>query len=221
MKKAVLLFIFFLACSSAMASPQKDEDFGIWSQNDIEARLGENWKIRAGEELRFREHQGIYYYDTHIGASYKVSSYLTAGADYLQARQTRSQGKKDIWYWEERPRVYLTPQIKVKGFLLENRNMLEFRFKHDIDNTLRYRNQVSLTAPWKWTRFEIQPFVSSEAFFETSRNGLVEDRLIGGVRYHLWRELYGSLFYMRQFTKNSAAKWKELNTLGIGVKVSL
>ncbi len=222
-KKAFLFFILisFAGIGVSQASPAKDEDFGIWSQNDIEAKLSPEWKMKAGEELRFREHAGIIYYDTHVGAAYQAAKYLAVGADYLQVRQTRTLGKKDIWYWEERPRIYATPQIKIKGFNLENRNLLEFRIKQKTEDSLRYRNMTTLTAPWKLTKLEIQPYAANELFFESNRNGLVEDRLYGGLKYHLWHELYGSLFYLRQFSKNSAAKWKESNILGIGIKISL
>lgn len=217
----ILSFIFlsFFLTVMAQASPAQDEDFGFWSLNDIETKLSKTIKIKAGEELRFREHAGLSYFDTHAGVSWQSSKYLLLGADYIQARQTRVKGKKDVWFLEERPRIYATPQIELKGFKFENRNLLEFRIKEKADNTLRYRNQTTITVPWKWTRFEFQPYASNELFFETNRNGLVEDRLYGGLRLHIWRGLGGSLFYLRQFSKNSAAVWKESNVLGISLKV--
>ena len=215
------LLITWFTSFYAFASPAKDEDFGIWSQNDIETKLSETIKMKAGEDLRFREHAGLSYYDTHAGVSWQVVKNLALGAEYLQARQTRVKGKKDVWYWEERPRIYVTPQIKIKGFNFENRNLLEFRIKEEADNTLRYRNMTTITTPWKWTRFEFQPYASNELFFETDRNGLVEDRLYSGLRLHIWRGLGGSLYYLRQYSKNAAAVWKESNILGIALKVAV
>ncbi len=218
---AGLLFCLFSGIPILQASVAQDEDFGLWSQNDIEAKINDRWKARAGEEVRFREHAGISYYDTHIGTAFQVWKSVLLGADYFQVRQTRTLGKKSLWYWESRPRIYVTLQCKYKGFSFDNRNLLEFRFKQNTEDTTRYRNMVTVTAPWKWTRFEFQPYIANEVFFETNRNGLVEDRLYNGVKYHLWRNLYGSCFYLRQYSKNSLAKWKEFNVLGIGFKVSL
>lgn len=217
----ILILVNAVMVPCLSATPAEDEDFGIWSQNDIEYKFDDKWRLKLGEEVRFREHAGITYFDTHAGVFFKGWQYLGIGADYLQVRQTRSKGRKDVWYWEERPRIYATPQIKIKGFNLENRSLLEFRIKQQTEDTLRYRNMTTLTAPWKWTKLEIQPYAANEVFFESNRNGLVEDRLYGGVKYHVWKGLHGSLFYLRQFSKNSSAKWKELNILGIGVKVSL
>ena len=219
--KVILIFLLitYLASIRVFASPAKDEDFGIWSQNDIETKVSKNIKMKVGEELRFREHAGLSYYDTHAGIFWQTAKYLVLGADYLQARQTRVKGKKDVWYWEERPRIYATPQMEIKGFKFENRNLLEFRIKEEADNTLRYRNMTTMTTPWKLTRFEFQPYATNELFFETDRIGLVEDRIYGGLRLHIWRGLGGSVYYLRQYTKNSAAVWRESNILGLALKV--
>ncbi len=215
------VFLFLFVATNLCASPAKDEDMGFWSQNDIEAKIGKTVKIKAGEEIRFREHAGLSYYDTHFGLSWQIVKALSLGADYMQVRQTRVKGKKDVWFWEERPRIYATPQITIKGFKLENRNLLEFRIKEKANDSLRYRNMTTITAPWKWTKLELQPYAANELFFETDRNGLVEDRLYGGMRLHLWRGLGGSVFYLRQFSKNAAAVWKESNILGLALKVSV
>ena len=103
--------------------------------------------------------------------------------------------------------------------MLEDRNLLEFRFKQNAEDTFRYRNMVTLTAPWKWTQFEFQPYSANEIFIETERNGVVEDRFYAGLKIHWWGPVFGSIFYLRQCTKNSQGKWKELNILGTGLKV--
>ena len=202
------------------ASPADDEDFGVWNAYDIEKKFCKKWKIKAGEELRFREHQGLYYAETHVGVNYQLARYLAMGAEYLQNRTTRTKGKKDIWFWESTPRIYLTPQITVRGFLVEDRNMLEFRFKQGTDDTMRYRNLVTLTAPWKWTRFEFQPYTANEIFIETTKNGMTEDRFFSGFKVHWWGPVYGSIYYLRNSTKNSLGRWKDLNILGASIKIS-
>ncbi len=211
---------FWVLASTASASPVQDEDTGFWLLTDLEHKQGP-WSFRAGEDTRFREHSGIYYYDTHIGAGRKLTSYFTAGAEYLQVRQTKSSGRKEVWFWEERPRVYGTLSETLKGFKFENRHMMEFRFKEEAENTMRYRTQFSGTAPWKLTRFEFQPFASAELFFETNRNGLIEVRYLEGFKFQLTKRLGGSLYYMREPTKNSQAKWKDLNIFGASVKITV
>jgi len=205
----------------AAASPAKDEDFGIWNIYDIEKKVNPRWKMKVGEELRFRNHAGLYYAETHLGADYKPFQYLAMGAEYQEIRNSRTNKKKDEnWYWDQVPRIYLTPQYSYKGFSLEDRNMLEFRVRQDARFTLRYRNMVTLTAPWKWTQFQFQPYTSNEIFLETQRNGMIEDRFFSGFKVHWWGPVYGSIFYLRQSNKNAIAKWTSLNILGTSLKIS-
>jgi len=203
----------------AAAAPAKDEDFGIWNNYDVEKKLNAQWKMKAGEELRFRDHAGLYYAETHVAADYKPFQYLAMGAEYQEIRSTRVVKKRDKWFWDEVPRIYLTPQLPFKGFLLEDRNMLEFRIREDARFTLRYRNLVTLTAPWKWTPLQLQPYTANETFFETQRNGFIEDRFFSGFKVHWWGPVYGSIYYLRQSTKNAIAKWTSLNILGLGLKI--
>ena len=203
----------------AAASPAKDEDFGIWNNYDVEKKINAHWKMKVGEELRYRNHAGLYYAETHLAADYKPFQYLAMGAEYQEIRTTRVVKKQDKWFWDQVPRIYLTPQLPFKGFLLEDRNMLEFRIRQDARFTLRYRNLVTLTAPWKWTPLQFQPYTANETFFETQRNGFIEDRFFSGFKVHWWGPVYGSIYYLRQSSKNAIAKWTSLNILGTSLKV--
>lgn len=223
LKKITLFLAAVLTIQGTVfASPTKDEDFGSWNIYDIEKKLNAQWKIKVGEELRFREHNGLYYAETHAGVDYKPSKYLALGAEYQQIVSSRwdKNKKENLWYWDSVPRIYATPQYSWKGFLLEDRNMLEFRIKQQAEDTLRYRNMVTLTAPWKWTPLEFQPYTANEIFLETTRNGMVEDRFFSGFKVHWWGPVFGSIFYLRQSAKNSMAKWTALNALGTSLKVS-
>lgn len=221
MNKALFLPVFlFAALPAVFASTFKDGDAGFWIRTDAEKKLDSKWKMSLGEEIRFREHAGMTYEDTHVGVSWQACKYLLTGAEYLHVRQTRQKGNKDIWFWESRPRIYVTPQWTIRGWKLEDRNMLEFRFKEDVRDSLRYRQQVSVTAPWKWTRFEIQPYFFNELFFETHRKGLTENRLFGGVKMHLWKPFYATTGYMRQTQKNSARDWLDSNIFVFTLKAA-
>ncbi|HOW58232.1 MAG TPA: DUF2490 domain-containing protein [Candidatus Omnitrophota bacterium] len=219
-----IVFLMLLGIKSplATATPAKDEDFGSWQIYDIEKKVNSQFKMKVGEELRFRSHNGLYYAETHVGVDYKLMKYLALGAEYQEIISSRWNKKKkeNLWYWDNVPRFYTTPQYSLKGFVLEDRNMLELHFKQQADNTVRYRNMVTITAPWKWTPLEFQPYTSNEIFIETTRNGMVEDRFFSGFKVHWWGPVSGSIFYLRQSAKNSLAKWTSLNILGTSLKYS-
>jgi len=77
-RKSVLRVCFFailgllqgVVCPAAFASPSQNEDFGIWNIYDVEKKLNPQLKMKAGEELRFRDHAGLYYAETHLGVDY-------------------------------------------------------------------------------------------------------------------------------------------------------
>ena len=217
----MLLLTQGIFVSLAAASPAKNEDFGIWNTYDVEKKVNAQVKMKVGEEFRFREHNGLYYEETHVGVDYKPSRYLALGAEYQEIISSRwnKKEKHNRWFWDSVPRIYATPQYVLKGFSLEDRNMLEFHFKQQAKDTLRYRNMVTVTAPWKWTRFQFQPYTANETFLETQRNGLIEDRFFSGFKIHWWGPVYGSIFYLRQSIKNAAAKWSSLNILGTSLKI--
>lgn len=222
---AVCFFVMILCliqgflAPSLFASPSKDEDFGVWNVYDVEKKLNAQWKMKVGEELRFREHNGLYYEETHVGVDYKPIRYLALGAEYQQICSSRWKNKQNMWYWDSVPRVYATPQYVFKGFSLEDRNMLEFRLKQQTEDSLRYRNMVTLTAPWKWTPLEVQPYTANEIFIETGKKGMNEDRFFAGFKVHWWGPVYGSIYYLRHSAKNAIGKWTSLNILGTGLKI--
>ena len=219
---AVVSILFLvLGGSRVFATPAENGDFGSWNLYDIEKRLNPQLKMKVGEELRFREHNGLYYAETHLGVDYKPAQYLAAGVEYQQIISSRWDKKKkeNLWYWDSVPRIYLTPQYSVKGFLIEDRNMLEFRIKQQAKDSLRYRNMVTLTAPWKWTPLELQPYTANEIFIETGKKGMYEDRFFSGFKVHWWGPVYGSVYYLRHSTKSSTGKWTSLNILGTCLKI--
>ncbi len=224
MQKRHLFFPAFiaviLAAAPASASPPKDEDIAFWMITDLEHKQPA-WTLRAGEEVRFNEHQGISYYDTHVGGAWHLKKWMSLGAEYLQARQTRTSSGKSIWFWEERPRIYTIFSRTVYEFKFETRQMLEFRFKESAENTVRYRPQLSVTSPWEITPLKLQPYSTGELFLESNRNGVSEFRLYGGLKYKLGSRLSGSLFYVREPIKNNAGGWKDTNVFGTTVKISV
>lgn len=216
---AGLIFFQGLPLSYLGASPAKGGEFGYWGIYEIEKKLNDRWKIKTGEEIRLRNHQGLYYEETNVGASFRAFQWLTLGGLYLQVRSTRTSGKKDVWYWTSEPRLFATLEKSYKGFTLEDRNMICLRLSQDTQNRFEYRNLVTLTLPWKWTRFEFQPYTANEIFISTYRKGMYEDRFYSGVKVHWWGPIFGTIFYLRNANKNSLGKWKSLNILGTSFKL--
>jgi hypothetical protein len=59
----------------------------------------------------------------------------------------------------------------------------------------------------------------NKTFLETQRNEMIENRFFAGFKVHWWGPVYGSIFYLRQSTKNAIAKGSSLNILGTSLKI--
>ena len=207
----ISLLIFYAGLGGALL---RADEIGSWNKYQVEKRLNERWKVYTGEEVRFRERTGFYYEETSVGLNYQALKHLAVGAVYLQTHSGTTKNGRTSWQWISKPKVYVTPQVYFKGFSLEDRNSLEYHFIHDQRDILLYRNMVSLTAPWKWTRLEFRPYTANEIFKETDRGGISEDRLYGGFKMHWWGPIYGRIFYLRDATNNSSGQWNILNVIG-------
>jgi len=188
-----------------------DEEFRIWNYYDVDKKINDQWLFSLGEEIRFRDNATQFgYHDTHASIAYKVFPFLTLRPEY---KNIRDKGSNNQWSWEYRPRIDAILKADWKGFVLKNRNRFAFRIKEAKRNTFRYRNRISLDLPYKWTRFELQPYFSNEIFIETNKNGVIKDRFYAGFKMHFFKNVYGALYYVRQFDKDSNAKWSEANIL--------
>jgi len=210
----LFLFLFLVGTGVSWAA---DEEFRIWNKYDVDKKINDQWTFSLGEELRFQDNATQFVRtDTHASIKHKTFSFLTLRGEYKNIRSKGSDGK---WLWEYRPRMDAILKYDLKGFVFTDRNRFEFRIKEDKKNTFRYRNQISLTLPYKWTRFEIQPYIADELFFETSKNGLTQNRFYTGFKMHIFKGLYGTISYLRLSSKNSKAQWTESNVVVTSLKL--
>jgi len=63
---------------------------------DLEKKTERPMENEGREELRFRDHAGFYYAETHLGVDYKPFKYLAMGAEYQEIRSTRSRRARQV-----------------------------------------------------------------------------------------------------------------------------
>jgi hypothetical protein len=81
---------------------------------------------------------------------------------------------------------------------------------------------LKYNTPWKFTRFQINPFVGTEGFFDCNKDMTFDRyRLYTGVDYVINKNVKGSLFYYSQDDKPSSSwDWKQANIFVAQVKFS-
>lgn len=222
MKRLVLIFaiLTFMMCGYAHA--YENGDFQIWQTDTEELKISKDLKAGFEQEFRWGKHSSEFYYHHYdFGIFYSINKYLNIGAGY---RQVYELGKGKFMP-EEEPYATITLSMAYKGFSLDSRNRMEYRYFNYKDDTWRYRNKCTLKFPWKFTPLAIQPFVSDEVLidFESKVNGMNENRLAAGIGMDLVKNIKGEIYYMwrtkNSLTKTGDDKWYSSNVLGLKLKV--
>ena len=194
-----------------------DEDFQVWNTDTEEFKINKDMKATLEEEFRWADNADEFYYHHYdAGMNYACNKQLSLGGGYRHIYEL----KKGKFKQENAPYIVATLSGESKGFSLESRNRVEYRHFDYQPDSWRYRNKFTLRAPWKFTKIEIQPFVSDEilASFASGTNQLNQNRISCGIGMQLLKSLKAEAYYMRVSSKSSG-KWSDVNVLGTKIKL--
>jgi len=128
--------------------------------------------------------------------------------------------KKGTFKLENEPYVTTTLLWDLLGLKFDDRNRLEYRHFDYQTDSWRYRNKITVKLPWKFAKFEIQPYLSDEIFIGFSTiSELNQNRLSPGLSMNLTKNMKAEIYYILQNTKSSG-KWKDTNVLGTKLKIA-
>jgi Protein of unknown function (DUF2490) len=195
----------------------KDGDFQVWNTDTEEFKINQDAKIAFEQEFRWGGSAKEFYYQHYdLGFFYNLQKHLNVGAGYRHVL-SGSQGKFLI---ENEPYICATLLWDLAGFKFDDRNRLEYQHFDYKDDTWRYRNKFTVRAPWKFTEFEIQPYLSDEIFilFDDGQR-LNMNRFSVGLSMSFTKNLKGEIYYLLQDTKSSV-KWSAANVLGTKLKLA-
>lgn len=196
-----------------------DGDFQVWNTDVEELQLKKNLKLVFEEEFRWANDASEFYYQHYdAGLAYALNKTWTVGGGYRQIYSRTAVNKP--WRAESDPYLFFTYFGELAGFKFDDRSRFEYQYYSYQDDTGRYRNKLTIKAPWKFTKLEIQPFISDEFFMMIGGDqGLNQNRLSAGFNFNLTKNLKAEIYYMLLSSK-SASIWKDYNVLGTKVKVS-
>lgn len=217
MKKIVLIVtgaILFLAVN---AHAYDDGDFQIWNTDVEEFQLKKDLKLAFEQEFRWGDNVKEFYYQHYdVGLFYNLNKYWNVGGGYRHVLN-KSKNKFQV---ENEPYVAATFASQFAGFKYDDRNRLEYNHYDYKDDTWRYRNKLTVKAPWKFTKLEIQPFASDEIFilFDDGQR-LSENRSTAGLAMSITKNLKAEIYYMFRTVK-SGVKWTDTNVFGTKLKLA-
>lgn len=194
-----------------------DGDFEYWSTAGMSWKFHENWKAKIEEEFRFADDmQDFYFHHSDLGLSYSgLADWLDLEADYYQVYEEKS----NVWKHENRPCLGAVVKLKVEEVSFSNRCRFEYRHKEDSDHFWRYRNKATVKLPLKIAKYDIQPYIADEIFYDFDAEDINANRLYAGVTFKVFKQLNGDFFYLWQ-SKKSNSDWIDSNILGTKFKVS-
>jgi hypothetical protein len=225
--------VLCLLLSGLTAHAYKTGDSQIWLNAGASGSLGEPIKLSLGEQWRIGDDASeLYYMQTELKATYKVVNWLSLIAGYTEASSRVSkpvydaagnETRDDYWSSEHRPFAGVSFSGSFSGWKVSDRIQAEYRMKDAVQDYFRYRNQVKVVAPWKWTALKIQPNAYYEAFLSKLPDDVewpwVRQRISAGVSMSFTDVLKGNLYYLKQLDWTSS-DWREYNIFGVSVSAS-
>ncbi|MCX5697007.1 MAG: DUF2490 domain-containing protein [Candidatus Omnitrophica bacterium] len=214
--KESLILIGILLLISGSASAYDDGDFQVWNTDVEEFSINKDSKIALEQEFRWGDNVDQFYYHHYdAGFFYSIKKYLSIGGGYRQVFEL----KKGKFMAEEEPYLAASLLWDLAGFSFEDRNRIEYRhFAYQADSG-RYRNKITMKLPWKFTRFNIQPYIGDEAFFSLGGTNMFnQNRFCFGLGVSITKNVRGEVYYMLQSTRNPG-DWVDANVLGTKLKI--
>ena len=212
-RKAVLRIVAGLSLVVSFwtrAAGQTPDTAGeFWPILDVHTQLSSNLRLlvfgglKKGEEFPYQQ------VDVGAGLGYRLKPilrthsvnidpekehHLTFGGGYGHLRTIQSGKPK----YENRLALEATFRYRPPaGFLLEDRNRVEFRWVNGQYST-RYRNRLTVQRDLGVGQFRFTPYASAEAFYHGPSHSWKEEQYAAGVEWPYKRLLRLQTYYLRQ-----------------------
>lgn len=216
MKRIRFLIAGLFLTITGLAYAYDDHDFQVWNTDIEEFKIDNDSKIALEEEFRWGDNADEFYYHHYdVGLFYNGKKYLHIGGGYRHVYEL----KKGKFKPESEPYVAATLLWGLKGFRFEDRNRIEYRYFDYQTDSWRYRNKLAIKLPWKFTKMEVQPYLSDEIYIGFGGiNRLNQNRFSLGLGMSPTKNIKTEIYYMLQSVKSSG-DWVDANVLGTKLKL--
>lgn len=231
MGKLFLLLFTLCSCLSlalSQASEANNLDNQFWNETQLifllvktEDNSGKtmdklsfflNGNLRVGRNIRHLVDERI-----GFGFDYKHNKYVSFTPSYLFIAQQPTPGRKQ---YESRLRFSVNLGNSWKKFSLDDRNLVEYRFRNNSADSVRYRNRLRFFYPIKKDKKKLLvPFVANEVFYDFQAKTFSRNELSFGISRTLNSNLSADFFYLLQ--KNKSGSPKQLNVFGVNLKIKI
>lgn len=202
------LFAMMVHCTGLFAQ-SSDTEWQFWPGVDTHIQLRSNVRMLAFGELKSEQDNGYQQIDFGGGLAYQFKRFsiphllnidpdrehfLVFGGGYEHLLTLQSGESKD----ENRLILEATPRYRPPGgFLLEDRNRVEFRWVEGEYST-RYRNKLTIERDFRIHDFRFTPFIAAEAFYDGANHSWNQEQYSTGIEWPYKSLLMLQTYYLRQ-----------------------
>jgi hypothetical protein len=218
MRKRALFIVGLVLMSVARAYAYDDHDFQVWNTDTEELKINASSRLALEEEFRWGDNaEEFYYHHYDLGFFYDAGKHVNIGMGYRQIFEKKS----GVFKAENAPYGTATLSWEAAGFKVDDRSRLEYRHFDYQTDSWRYRNKITVKAPWKFTKWEIQPYAADEIFLGLNGINLNQNRVSAGLGFKIIKRLKGEIYYLLQSSKSpKTCLWKDTHVLGAKLKFS-
>jgi hypothetical protein len=215
----------------------QSDDFGIWTDVNVEKELGNYWELEGGIEFRSRDKvRKADRWSGNIGASYELTDWLKASAGYSLLYDNRhklnTKGNKYADYWSVRHRfnvsltasktfgrlsislrerwqyTYRPEKTVMRYYVSSGAEDGEHTFNAKGKNVWRNRLQLKYRINKRW-----RPYANAET---NVSNGLDKIRYTAGTEIRLTKQHWLDAKYIYQHVYDDDDEEGNLHVIGIG-----
>ncbi len=231
MKKLFLFLVTIFTCISPALSQMSETDnldYQFWNETQLifpllktEDDSGKttdklsvflNGNLRIGSKVsRFADER------IGFGFNYKHNKYLSFTPSYIYIAQQPTIGVKQ---YESRLRFAVNLENGWRKFSVDDKNLVEYRFRNNISNSVRYRNKLRFLYPIKKDKKEIfVPFAANEVYYDFQAKTFSRNEFSVGLIRKLNPNVTTEFFYLLRTNKSGSPK--QINVFGVNLKIKI
>jgi hypothetical protein len=191
-------------------------DLEYWQTSGLSFDINKHFTLTAEEEFRAGRHNGNpYLHNVDLGLVYKgLADGPDIGFNFKKEYEKDSKGK---FRQENRPHLNITFKGTAFDFDTSNRVRLEYRNREKNEDLFRLRNKATVKLPFKFTKLDLQPYISEEVFLNLGENNINQNRLSAGFSSNPAKNIKVGVYYMWK-TSKIAGGWRDTNVIGTQFK---
>ncbi|NDW19789.1 DUF2490 domain-containing protein [Dysgonomonas sp. 216] len=193
MKKFSALICLLLLAPTISEVQASDNDFGVWTNIEVEKKLIKGWAVNGELDFRTKENSSeVGRWGLKLGTDYSIIKGLKIGAAYQFIYF------HDIKYWDFQPRHrfigYLQGRQKLGNFVFSLRERFQFTEKDDSDRIKKNgkKDKYKINPEWSWRnrmkiaydipKCKFTPSFAFESFYQLNNS---DGNEFDGLRYTL------------------------------------